>query len=143
MKTTFTRRQQLKLLTAAGLAAPFATRVFAAEADKNAGRAGAPENAAAPLSAGDRFLAGGKNVSVLDFGAVPDGKTLTTEALQKAIDQCAATGGGTVTVPPGVFLTHTVFLKSGVNLHLQKGAVILGDTTPEAFSGSGGLWRQD
>ena len=77
-----------------------------------------------------------KDANVMDFGAIPDGKTLTTEALQKAIDHCAATGGGTVIVPPGVFLTHTVLLKSGVDLHLQKGAVILGDTTPKAFSGA-------
>ena len=110
MKTTFTRRQQLKLLTAAGLGAPFATRGLAAEVDKNADRAGVPENAVAPVPARDRRPADGKGINVLDFGAIPDGKTLTTEALQKAINHCAAAGGGTVTVPPGVFLTHTVFL---------------------------------
>ena len=38
-----------------------------------------------------------------------------------------------MTVPPGTYLTHTVYLKGGVNLHLQKGAVILGDTDPTAF----------
>lgn len=76
----------------------------------------------------------GKDFSVMDFGAVNDGKTLTTKSIQKAIDQCASTGGGTVNVPQGTYLTHTIFLKSGVNLHLQKGATILGDTKPEAFS---------
>ena len=76
----------------------------------------------------------GADVNVLDFGAVPDGKTLTTEAIQKAIDKCSLTGGGTVSVPPGTYLTHTIFLKSGVNLNIQKGAVILGDTKPSAFS---------
>lgn len=75
----------------------------------------------------------GEDVSVLDFGAVPDGKTLTTVSLQNAIDHCSSTGGGTVTVPPGTYLTHTVRLKEGVNLHLRKGAVILGDTDPAAF----------
>jgi len=39
-------------------------------------------------------------------------------------------------VPPGVYLTHTVFLRSGVNLHLQRGSVIRGDTKPGAFSGA-------
>ena len=63
----------------------------------------------------------------MDFGAVVDGKTLTTESIQKAIDRCSATGGGTVTLPQGIYLTHTVFLKNAVNFHLQKGAVILGD----------------
>ncbi len=76
----------------------------------------------------------GKDTNVMDFGAVNDGKTLTTETIQKAIDQCASTGGGTVTVPQGTYLTHTIFLKSGVNLYLQKGCKILGDTNPEAFT---------
>lgn len=76
----------------------------------------------------------GMDVNVLDFGAVPDGKTLTTEAIQKAIDKCSLTGGGTVSIPQGTYLTHTIFLKSGVNINIQKGAVILGDTKPSAFT---------
>ena len=75
-----------------------------------------------------------EDVSVLDCGAVPDSKTLATDAIQKAVDRCAATGGGTVTVPPGRFLTRTVFLKSNVNLHLGQGAVLVGDTQPRAFT---------
>ena len=77
-----------------------------------------------------------KDTNVVDFGAAADGKTLATAAIQQAIDQCANTGGGRVTVPAGTYLTHTVVLKSGVELHLQKGAVILGDTNPKAFSGA-------
>lgn len=57
MKTTFTRRQLLKLLTAAGLGAPFATRVIADEADKNAPRAIKPENIVVPVTARDRYPA--------------------------------------------------------------------------------------
>jgi polygalacturonase len=76
----------------------------------------------------------GMDVNVLDFGAVPDGKTLTTGAIQKAIDKCSLTGGGTVSIPQGTYLTHTIFLKSGVNINIQKGAVILGDTKPSAFT---------
>ncbi|MCX5646660.1 MAG: glycosyl hydrolase family 28-related protein [Phycisphaerae bacterium] len=75
-----------------------------------------------------------EDVNVLDSGAVPDGTTLSTPAIQKAIDRCASTGGGTVTVPPGRFLTNTVFLKSNVNLHLGQGAVLLGSTDPKAFT---------
>lgn len=133
MKTTLGRRQLLKLLTAAGLGASITPRLPAAEADSKTKPAGGPEKANPPLPPPSPYAKGGKNTNVLDFGAVPDGKTLTTAALQKAIDECAVAGGGTVTVPPGVYLTHTVFLKSGVNLHLQKNAVILGDTDPKAF----------
>lgn len=75
----------------------------------------------------------GKDVNILDFGAVPDGKTLCTEAIQKAIDQCASSGGGTVEVPPGTYLTNSIHLKSNVNFHIQKGAVILGSTDPNGF----------
>ncbi len=78
----------------------------------------------------------GKDFSVLDFGANPDGKTLTTEAIQKSVDECTATGGGTVTVPAGVYLTNTIFLKSNVNLHIQKGATLLGGTNRTAFKGA-------
>ena len=39
--------------------------------------------------------------SILDFGAIPDGKTLCRAALQAAVDACAEAGGGTVTVPAG------------------------------------------
>lgn len=61
----------------------------------------------------------------LDYGAVGDGKTLNTGALQNAVD-AAARQGGTVCVPPGTFLTGTVELKSGVTLELAAGAKVLG-----------------
>ena len=64
--------------------------------------------------------------SITKYGAVADGKTLATAAIQKAIDACYKAGGGTVDVPPGTFLTGTVGLKSNVNLHLESGAVLLG-----------------
>ena len=57
MKTTFTRRQLLKLLTAAGLGAPFATRVIADEADKYPPRSTKPENIVVPVTARDRYPA--------------------------------------------------------------------------------------
>ena len=65
------------------------------------------------------------NVSILDFGAVGDGKTLCSDSINKAIEHCSKTGGR-VTVPAGTYLTGTVWLKSGVELHLEQGAVILG-----------------
>jgi polygalacturonase len=44
-------------------------------------------------------------VNILDFGAVSDGRTLSTAAIQAAINACAAAGGGKVFVPPGKYLT--------------------------------------
>ena len=55
-----------------------------------------------------------------------DGVTLTTEALQKAIDECAVGGGGTLSLPAGNYLTGTLVLRKGVTLNLEKGAMISG-----------------
>lgn len=66
------------------------------------------------------------DISILDHGAVPDAQTLNTSAIQQAIDRQAAAGGGRVVVPRGIFLTGTIQLRSGITLHLDEGAVILG-----------------
>ena len=63
--------------------------------------------------------------NVLDYGAVGDGKTLNTAAIQKTVDSAAAAGGGTVLVPAGRFLTGPFSLASGINLQLAQDAVIL------------------
>lgn len=57
---------------------------------------------------------GAKNVNITDFGAVADSTTLNTESIQKAIDVCAETGGGVVTVPQGIFLTGAINLRDHV-----------------------------
>jgi alpha-L-rhamnosidase len=67
-------------------------------------------------------------VSIAAAGAAGDGVTLNTAAIQKAIDQLAAGGGGTLVVPQGEFLSGAIFLKPGVNLRLDKGAVLKGST---------------
>lgn len=59
-------------------------------------------------------------------GAIGDGTTLNTAAIQAAIDAAAAAGGGTAVIPAGVFRTGSVFLKAGVVLRIDKGAVLLG-----------------
>ena len=64
--------------------------------------------------------------NVRDFGAVGDGKTLDTAAVQKAIDTCTAEQGGVVLVPGGTFLIGTIELKSNVIFHLAPGATLLG-----------------
>jgi polygalacturonase len=63
--------------------------------------------------------------SIAPQGAVGDGKTLNTAAIQKTIDAAAAAGGGVVWIPEGKFLTGPFTLASGINLHLARGATIL------------------
>ena len=68
-------------------------------------------------------------VSVTEHGAKGDGKALETQALNRAVEACAAAGGGQVRVPPGRYLTGTVRLRSGISLVLEAGAVLVG--TPD------------
>ncbi len=71
--------------------------------------------------------------SITEFGALGDGTTLNTVFIQRAIDRCASAGGGMVEVPPGVFLTGTVQLRSHVNLHVQTGGVLKGSRALEDY----------
>lgn len=64
-------------------------------------------------------------VNLKDFGAVGDGSSLCTDAFAKAFAALEAKGGGKLVVPQGVWFTGPIKLKSNVNLHLEKGAVIL------------------
>lgn len=66
-----------------------------------------------------------REVSLNDFGAVGDGTHLCTEAFARAIDALDRQGGGKLVVPAGVWFTGPIVLKSNINLHLEKGAVIL------------------
>jgi len=63
---------------------------------------------------------------VRDYGTKADGKTLCTAAIQKAIDECSKAGGGTVYLPPGAFLSGTIYFKTGVTLKLAAGCTLLG-----------------
>jgi hypothetical protein len=65
---------------------------------------------------------------VRSYGAVADGKTLNTGAIQKAIDAAASAKGGRVVMPPGIYLSGSIRLRSHVTLHLEKGATLLGST---------------
>ena len=74
--------------------------------------------AAIPASQARRFV-------ITDYGAVRDSTLLQTAAIQKAID-AASVDGGTVVVPKGVWLTSSLFFKSGTHLLLERGAVLKG-----------------
>ncbi len=66
--------------------------------------------------------------SVKEYGAVGDGKTKDTQAIQAAIDAAHNAGGGTVYFPPGTYLSGTLMLRSFITLHLEPGSTLLGST---------------
>ena len=70
---------------------------------------------------------------VTEFGAIADGQTKSTQAINNAIEACSTAGGGKVLIPEGVFLTGAVHLKSNVNLHLAEGAVLKFSRNPEDY----------
>ena len=74
------------------------------------------------------------NTNILDYGAAPNTKILCTEALQVAIDECAAEGGGRVTIPKGDFVSGTIWLKSHVELYLEKGARLIASDNQEDYN---------
>jgi polygalacturonase len=75
----------------------------------------------------------GQTFNVRAFGATGDGKTLDTDAFNKAIEAAAAAGGGTVEVPAGTYLSFSIRLKSHITLHLDQGCVIVGAAEAPGF----------
>jgi len=71
-----------------------------------------------------------KKYIVTDYGAVGDGTTLNTKAIQRTIDAAASSDGGLVVIPEGRFLSGSISLKTGVSLYLNFNAVLLGSTNP-------------
>lgn len=67
-----------------------------------------------------------KNFNVAQMGAVSDGKTLVTEIIQSAINQCSATGGGVVLLDGGgEYLSGTLYMKDDVTLRIDGGTTLL------------------
>ena len=65
------------------------------------------------------------SVNITDFGAVADGKTLNTKAINNAIKDVNSKGGGKVVIPAGLWLTGPIELKSNVNLYTEQNSLIL------------------
>jgi polygalacturonase len=76
--------------------------------------------------------AGAKTYNAADYGAKGDSTTLNTKAIQAAID-AAARDGGTVVLKPGIYLSGSLFVKTGVTLQVDKGVTILGSQKLEDY----------
>lgn len=90
-------------------------------------RADAIQRAAkAPIFPSRRF-------SIVDAGASEGDLEATSAAFARAIDDCSRAGGGRVVVPAGTWNTGAIRLRTGVELHLEKGAVVLFSTDPARY----------
>ncbi|EFJ22654.1 hypothetical protein SELMODRAFT_105243 [Selaginella moellendorffii] len=79
--------------------------------------------------------------NVLDFGAVADGKTIDTSAIQSAIDYCAwKARASSLHFPPGKYLTGAVFLASNMAVVIDPGAIILGSSRQEDYPRERSRW---
>ena len=74
-----------------------------------------------------------RTVTVTDFGAKGDGITDNTEAFRKAISQLNKQGGGHLNVPAGIYLTGRIQLKSHIDLHLERNAILLASPERSLF----------
>ncbi|KAL8142915.1 hypothetical protein V2J09_015947 [Rumex salicifolius] len=81
-------------------------------------------------------------VSVTEFGAIGDGLHYDTDSIQSAIDSCPHFSFTTckVTLPPGIYLTATIHLRSGVLLVIERGAVLLGGPRLEDYPKESSRW---
>ncbi len=79
-------------------------------------------------------MAAVKDVNISKYGAKADGRTINTKIIQQLIDKVSAGGGGRVIIPPGNFMTGTLFIKTGVDLHLELGAVLLGSHSTNDYN---------
>jgi hypothetical protein len=70
------------------------------------------------------------NTTITAYGALPDGKTNAAAAIQSAVDEVSAAGGGRVTVPAGRYLSGSVLLKDNIELYLEPGAVLISSLDP-------------
>ena len=79
---------------------------------------------------------------VRQSGAVGDGKTVDTAAIQKALDACTNAGGGTVKFPPGIYLSQPLTLHTKTIFQLDAGATLQASTNQNDFMKSPGDWTK-
>jgi len=79
------------------------------------------------------MTASGQVLNIVDYGAVGDDATYCTEAIQSALDDCRDSGGGTVLIPGGTYLTGTIRVYSDTRLQLAPGATLLGSSRLEDY----------
>lgn len=104
----------------------------------------APLNAPFPMPELKRPTFPDRVVDIRDFGAVPGGEVKNTEAFARAIEAASEAGGGRVLVPAGTWLTGPIHLRSKIELHLAKDAVVVfsdqfDDYLPLVFTRVGGV----
>jgi polygalacturonase len=83
-----------------------------------------------------------KIFDVRQSGAKGDGRTLDTAAIQKALDDCGAAGGGTVHFTAGTYLSQPLTVRAKTTVLLDTGATLLASPVPADFLKGGGDWLQ-
>ena len=79
--------------------------------------------------------------NITRYGARADGITLNTEGINAAIADCSSKGGGVVLVPAGFWLTGPIVLKSGVNLHIDRAAILQFSSDFDLYPITAGNWE--
>jgi polygalacturonase len=79
--------------------------------------------------------------SAKDFGAVGDGEALDGPSIQAAIDAVSSGGGGEVLLPPGGYVSGSLFLRDGVVIRLEEGAALLGSRDARDYPIVEGRWE--
>ena len=82
-----------------------------------------------------------KRYLITGFGAVGDGKTMNTKAIQATIDKCTMKGGGIVVVSKGTYMTGAIFLKKGVSLLIKKEGILQGSVNPDDYPDVNTRWE--
>jgi polygalacturonase len=124
MRRVLDRRNFLKTAACGAVAAPVAAGLSGLEWAQSAKPAATHASAAKPAThAGPKV-----KLNVKDYGAVGDGKTKDTLALQLVIERCSLLGGGEVVFPAGDYATGALELRSNVTLRIEDGASLLGSS---------------
>lgn len=80
---------------------------------------------------------------ITDYGAIGDGITINTDAIQKAIDKCFDNGGGIVVIPQGTFISTPIELKSNITLHIESGAILKASPKIEHYNNPLDICKED